>query len=126
MSVVLTVRAYSSPGTTSFFYGGALMDTSSLASGLVGIPLTHDPAKGEVYDEVVPGDRAEFHVSCFQRGVIRVEGRTTELTWVQIEDGNYQTLWVPMAVLRGLASGSARTILPCSHWKWQIQNFGSP
>lgn len=89
--------------------------------------LTSDPDQGDLYDQVTPRNpTAEFLVSCFQRGVIRSGGQAEPLEWAQIESGTYETLWVPMAFLRGLASGSARTVLPCTHWRWQLQNFGNP
>lgn len=126
-SVVLVVRAYSNPGTVRFWYGGQIMDTTVFYQPLPdggAIPLTANPAEGSVDETIYPGDATEFEVSCTRSGTLSTN--QSRMGWARIETGKYQTFWVPMPLLRGLAPGSARTLLPCSNWRWQLQNLGDP
>ncbi|GAA4562205.1 hypothetical protein GCM10023193_27470 [Planotetraspora kaengkrachanensis] len=129
LSLVLATRVYSAPGTTSFWYDGDVMDLSALPlSDGAGIPLTASPDHGQIYQTILPvqSDSGEILVSCTQDGLITVGARSAEMEWARIESGKFQTLWVPVAFLGGLAPGTARTLLPCSNWRWQVQNLGDP
>jgi hypothetical protein len=126
MSLTLTVRVYSTPGTAAFFYNGVNMDNSTTPyPDLVGVPLTTDPARGAVYTQIYPDvpDSDEFGVSCTSDGVLLDGKRSVELEWAQIISGKFQTLWVPMPFLAALAPGSAHTLLPCSNWRWELQRL---
>jgi hypothetical protein len=113
--VVIATRAISAPGTTSFWYRGAVMGTSAgPLSQFVGIPLTTNPVDGRVDQSILPDEPAELEVSCTQDGTNRVGKQSTGMEWARVEKGNFQTLWVPVDYLRALAPGSAHTLLPCS------------
>ena len=124
-SIVLALRFYSKPETISFLYGGDLMDNSKMPyADLAGIPLTSDPAKGYVYYEVLPIDAVEFEVACTRVGRFNNGKQSAELEWAYVADGAYETLWVPMPFVRAFGVGQARTLLPCSHWRWQLNSPG--
>lgn len=124
VSLALFARAYTKPASSSFFYGGALMDTSGAPFfGHPGIPLTNDPSTGQEYIAIYPGDVADLEVSCTRSGLYSTSSRSTELEWAQIVGGDYQTLWAPVPFLAGLAPGTARTLLPCSDWRWRLQRL---
>jgi hypothetical protein len=123
VSLALFTRAYTEPANSSFFYGGALMDKGAPFFGHPGIPLTDDPSKGHEYTTIYPGDIADLEVSCTRSGLYSTTSRSTQLEWAQIVDGTYQTLWVPVPFLAALAPGTARTLLPCSDWRWRLQRL---
>ena len=124
VSLALFTRAYTEPANSSFFYGGALMDTSGVPFfGHPGIPLTDDPSKGHEHTTIYSGDVADLEVSCTRSGLYSTSSRSTKLEWAQIVDGKYRTLWVPVPFLAGLAPGTARTLLSCSDWRWRLQRL---
>ncbi len=128
MSLLLVVRAYSAPPIASFYYGGEVMYPSRLLPYGESVPLTDDPAQGSISDSIEPGDSEAFDVSCADQGIIHTGTRSTDLEWAQITSGQFQTLWVPMPFLNGIAYGTARTLLGCSSWQWRLQRwdiFGS-
>jgi hypothetical protein len=129
MSLLLVVRAYSAPPVASFYYGGEVMDPSGLPYG-ESVPLTGDPAQGRILDYIEPdaSNSGTFNVSCADQGIIHTGAGSTGLEWAQITSGQFQTLWVPIPFLNGLAYGTARTLLWCSSWQWRLQRwdfFGS-
>lgn len=68
--------------------------------------------------------RVAIEVSCWRNGVFNDGKRSGSLDWGKIVSGNFETLWIPMPFVRGLAPGKARTLLPCSDWRWQLQHPG--
>ncbi len=107
------------PATTEFFYDGSLL-TSSKRHPLAGEPfpvLTDDPAKGREVD--VLAEPSRLVVSCWVNGHYKGEN----LTWVAIVRGDYRTLWVPLSSLGAMGRGAVRTILPCSDWRWKVQDI---
>jgi len=124
-SIVLALRFYSEPETISFLYDGAQMDNSKMPyADLAGTPLTSDPTKGHVYYEVLPTDAVEFKVACTRVGRFDNGKQSAELEWAYVAGGDYETLWVPMPFVRAFGIGQARTLLPCSHWRWQLNSPG--
>jgi hypothetical protein len=124
VSTLLVVRANATPPSASFYYDGSQLvaPPGSPFADQNGIPLTEDPREGLVRRTLY--EAANFAVTCtragaFERGHIPVE-------WAYISNGPYETLWVPDAYLAGLALGTARTLLPCSDWRWQLHYLGDP
>ncbi|SBS77701.1 membrane hypothetical protein [uncultured Mycobacterium sp.] len=126
LSGAATVRAYSAPGNTEFYYDGSAM-TQLQPAPEGGIPLTTDPRDGTVTQTILPeaSDAGFMEISCFQEGRLAAGGQSVPIHWARIESGKFQTLWIPLASLRGLAPGSARTLLDCSNWRWLLQNYGT-
>lgn len=124
LSVLLTVRAYSRPPTLHTYYSGAVLDYSEIPYQASSVPLTDDPDRGFTYAELGPGNATELEFSCTRNGVISTDTRSTDMDWAQIIGGPYRTLWAPMSFVRGLAVGQARTLLPCSNWRWELQHLG--
>ncbi|MFL6108975.1 MAG: hypothetical protein ACJ72L_18600 [Marmoricola sp.] len=118
-SVFLAARPLVEPNPTGFYYDGELLSASkdSPLYSLSFPPLTDDPDRGQVVDELTGG--ADLSVSCWVRG--RFKGR--ELYWASIVGGDYRTLWIPVASLGAMARGAVRTLLPCSDWRWRISRL---
>jgi hypothetical protein len=126
LSLVLAVRVYSVPDTVKFFYNGAPLRTSVIpyVRSDIDIPLTDDPTKGIQSDSISFNDGADIEVSCTRDGLITDGAHSAKLEWAAIVGGKYETLWVPMAFVRSQAEGQARTLLPCSNWRWELQYLG--
>lgn len=125
-SVGLVARAATNPGTQEFSYGGDYLSPISSNSPFarqIGIPLTSNPSTGAV-DESIITEPTTLVVSCFRRG--KFERRRPEVLWAYVTEGDYQTYWVPVSYLASLRPGAARTLIACSNWRWQLQNFGGP
>ena len=108
LSGAATVRAYSAPGYTEFYYDGSAM-TQLQPAPEGGIPLTTDPRDGTVTQTIHPeaSDAASLEISCLQEGRLTAGGQSVPIYWARIESGKFQTLWIPLPYLRGLAPGSA-------------------
>jgi hypothetical protein len=117
--VFLAVKPIVKPDPVKFFYDGSVLVTSepSPLSGLSFPPLTDDPAHGQEVDELV--GPADLTVSCWVHG--RFKGQ--DLEWASIVDGDYRTLWIPVASLGAMGRGAVRTLLPCSDWRWRISRI---
>jgi hypothetical protein len=124
ISLALTLRVFSTPGTVKFFYNGDVMNTSVIPYAGSGIPLTEDPTKGIKTDSIYPSQSADIEVSCTRVGLISEGTHSARLEWALIVNGRYETLWLPMAFVRGEVVGQARTLLPCSNWRWELQYLG--
>jgi hypothetical protein len=120
-SLLLTIRIYSAPNTITIFYDGAVLDTSSIPYSQGSIPLTDDPHIGYIRAHIYSDEPAELEISCTQQGLISDGTHSAKMKWAHIVGGKYQTLWAPMPFVRGEAVGAARTLLPCSNWRWRIQ-----
>jgi hypothetical protein len=116
---LVSLRQVVEPDATEFVYDGSLLAPNDyLLAGEAYPPLTADPAEGRKVDILV--EPASLVVSCWVVG--RYQGKG-ELIWVSIVDGDYRSLWVPLSSLGAMARGAARTLLPCSDWRWRIQRF---
>lgn len=127
VSLVLVVRVYFVPSTVLVFYNGDTMDNTNMPYvDMVGIPLTADPITGSVRASIdpLPSDVGTIEVSCWRHGVFNDGKRSGSLDWGKIVSGKFETLWIPMPFVRGLAPGKALTLLPCSDWRWQLQHPG--
>ena len=124
-SMVLVIRTVYAPETSSFPYGGGPINTSGtpFMDGSR-IPLTEDPAEGYVTEWIDEGQRVgELEISCTRNGLINTGSRSTNLEWAKIVGGPLRTLWVPKLFLGRLEPGTARTLLPCSNWRWRLRNL---
>lgn len=104
------------PGTVSFFYDGSLIDApaGSPLSNANFPPLTDNPDVGDDVQDLV--NPARLTVSCWVHG----HYKQRELDWALIVDGDYRTLWIPVADLGAMGRGAVRTLLPCSSWRWRV------
>jgi hypothetical protein len=128
VSIALVIAVCFTPGTVSFWYNGAVFDNSRTSFAEIiqsGIPLTTDPAHGYVYAKIYPdpSNADAIEVSCTRDGVIDNGSRSTDLEWAYIVSGKFQTLWAPMPFVRGEVIGRARTLLPCSDWRWWLRDL---
>ncbi len=121
---VLAIRVYADPGTTFFYYDGSQFGggSNSVFASQSAIPLTGDPKHGEIDTEIYPdpSDAGTLGVMCTRNGVFK----HARVTWVYISRGRFETLWIPIAYLYGMAPGEANTLLPCSSWRWLLEKFG--
>lgn len=114
---LIAVQPLVEPDPVEFYFDGLPLIATSDGSPLAGSsfpPLTDDPATGREIDSIT--EPSQLTVSCWANG--RFEG--DDLQWARLVDGPYTTLWVPLADLGAMGRGSVRTILPCSHWRWQL------
>jgi uncharacterized membrane protein len=122
LGALALVRYYSNPGTTYFGYNDSLMSAprGSPFADMTEVPLTADPSIGSIYSSITEGDGGftPLSVSCLQSGYF--EHR--QVLWAKIVGGPDESLWIPWAYLSGIESGSARTILYCSSWRWVLQD----
>jgi hypothetical protein len=81
-----------------------------------------DPIEGSTYAELRAGEPVVLEVSCTRKGRIINYANSTDMEWAKIIGGRYSTLWAPMPFVRGQAIGQSRTLLPCSSWRWILQN----
>jgi hypothetical protein len=129
-SLLLVVRVYTAPPVASFYYGGEAMEISGIpyATASDPVPLTDNPAQGYEVTSIQPdpNDSGTFDVSCTYQGIVDTGARSTDLEWAQITSGQFQSLWVPLPFLSGIAYGTARTLLPCSNWRWRLQQWELP
>jgi len=130
VSLLLVIRVYSAPPVASFYYGGEAMEISGIpyATASDPVPLTDDPAQGYEATSIQPdpSDSGTFDVSCTYQGLVDTGERSTDLEWAQITSGQFQSLWVPLPFLSGIAYGTARTLLLCSNWRWRLQRWDLP
>jgi hypothetical protein len=126
VSVMLMVRLNLAPTTTPFSYTGSqILNAPDIPYTPTGqIPLTTDPDEGFFNEYIQMSDAGTLKVSCIEDGVINSGTNSTEQEWAQIVEGDFETYWVPVSFLRSLAPGPARTLLPCSNWRWQLQHPG--
>jgi hypothetical protein len=126
-SLALMVRAFSAPGTVSFFYGGQTMGYGGILADQASAPLTADPAQGNIVASIaaLPSDAGPIEVSCTREGRFNDGKKSGHLLWARIVGGNFQTLWVPWSFLNALAPGTANALLPCSDWRWRLQHWGT-
>jgi hypothetical protein len=117
--LLLIIQQAVKPGTTEFSYDGSpvgFTDRSPLA-GTQYPTLTDDPDAGS--EVAVLTEPVNLAVSCWVNG--HYQGK--DLAWVSIVEGEYRSLWVPLSDVGVMGPGAARTILPCSNWRWRFQNI---
>ena len=122
LATALVARAYSAPRAEHFSYNGDLFAEAPPFQSAF-IPLTADPGRGAV-ETTVEDDPTNFDVACTRDGVSA--GGHAQVQWAYISSGDYETLWIPVSYLNVIAAGEARALLPCSDWRWLLQNVGEP
>lgn len=124
LSLALVVRVYAAPPTVAFSYNGQPMENDGTPyANMSEVPVTDDPARGYEYTKIFPGEPITITVGCTQDGYVYNGYQTMELEWVKVTAGTYKTLFIPMPFVAWGAIGEARTLLPCSNWRWRLQNL---